>query len=233
MERGWRGLSGAKMLPKSPLIGKENSDLWITSRDKTLRGHLKAVVAKHNPRWYFAVVTDTDLMDAWLHRIPSQDLRDADIMDKRQKERPTDRYTALVDLVEPPDLLIIRLGVKVARNSAMPEVLLETLHHRAHLSKFTWIVDHPDQQLAEGHISWDPRVGEFLSDWAYIGLKDIPEDSPIPPTETLSAGPITPTATTPERPTRAKKETKSILNMTDGQSQESRPRQRKKGGWQQ
>lgn len=205
MERGWRGLSTGNLEKNSPLIGLEDSDLWITARDKILRNHLKAMVAKHTSRWYFAVVTDTDLMDAWLHHVSDYEVLDADVRGQR-RGRPTDKYTALVDLTEPPDLLILRLGVKAARNSAMPEVLLEALQHRGHLGKPTWIVDHPDQPLAEKHISWSPQVRDFLSDWDYCVLPDDRADL-LPTVEELCDGGMHQSA----GPAPVVKETNSIL----------------------
>jgi hypothetical protein len=172
MERCWKGLSKAQRIPESPLQGKEVQNLWITAGEQALRSHLKAVVGQHHSHWYLAVITDIDLMDSWLHHVPDYDMLDVDVLDKRQKGRPTDRYTALVDLIEPPELLVIRLGIKITRNVAAPEVLLETLKHRQHKDKFTWVVDEPGKPFEEGHISWSPQIREFLSDWDRLTISD-------------------------------------------------------------
>lgn len=169
MNRGWRGLADAKAVTESPLLNNVKSNVWITSSDETLRRHMKYVAAHHPARWYFAVITDTDLMDSWLHHVPNWDIKDPDVLSGRG-DKPTDKYTALVDLIEPPELLIICLGVKSARNSAMPEVFLEALRHRKHLKKPTWIVDTPEKQLAEGHLAWNSEVSDFLADWMYLSL---------------------------------------------------------------
>jgi hypothetical protein len=111
-------------------------------------------------------------MDAWLSF--KLDVRDADIDQMRQKAE-THRFAALVDLVEPPTLLVIICGVKAARNEAMPEVLLEALRHREHLNKATWIVDQPSYPLRAGpgdyrHISFNHNVGDFLEEWERVIL---------------------------------------------------------------
>jgi hypothetical protein len=80
----------------------------------------------------------------------------------------------LVDLVDPPDLLVIRLGVKSARNSAMPEVLLEALAHRSHVGKPTWICDQPTKKLDPSHISFSPDVADFLRGWDHFALDNAP-----------------------------------------------------------
>jgi hypothetical protein len=116
------------------------------------------------------------MMDAWLHHIPDYEIKDPDMVINRQT-RPTDKYSALVDLTEPPDLLIIRVGVKITRNVATPEVLLEALQHRRHMGKFTWVVDLPEKPLMPDHISWSPQVESYMEDWKFLRLPDDPADS--------------------------------------------------------
>jgi len=131
------------------------------------------------------VVSDADLMDAWLSA--KLDVRDADVEQMRQKA-DVRRFSALVDLAEPATLLIIVCGVKAARNEAMPEVLLEVLHHREHLNKPTWLVDQPSYLLREGpgdykHISYNHNVGDFIAEWKHLILPETGEvqEAPKPP----------------------------------------------------
>ena len=194
MERGCKGLSKLVSLP-SPLVGKEQENLRITSPYKMFKQHLRYVVSKKEPRWYFAVVSDLDLMTAWLHHVSTDDLYDADVGENREGPRPTDKFSALVDIAEPPELLILRVGVKNARNKAMPEVLLEALHHREHLGKPTWVVDAPNERLDNDHISWSPAVGEFLADWEWVEL-DASEHSPPPTKSFVGGSPTQPTGGT-------------------------------------
>jgi len=107
-------------------------------------------------------------MDAWLSR--KLDVKDADVVMLRE-QADIHRYDALVDLIEPPALLVLVCGVKAARNEAMPEVFLEALRHREHLSKPTWVVDQPSYPLGDGHISYSYAVGDFLSEWPRVKLQ--------------------------------------------------------------
>jgi hypothetical protein len=157
----------AEPVAGSVLLSHTRDDLWITSPGNLFRSHLKHVAARKHPRWGFLVVSDADLMDAWLSR--KLDVRDADV--SQMREQATVRgFQALVDLIEPPELLVIVLGVKAARNEAMPEVFLEALHHRRHLNKRTWVVDQPVCRLQEGHLSFSHAVKDFLGDWRRIDL---------------------------------------------------------------
>ena len=166
LERGWKGLTKAKPIP-SPLLEKTKQNLWITCSSSSLRGYLQYVASRMGTNWNFLVKSDADLMDAWLS--PGIEVYDADVDQMRHVE--VSKYVMLVDLIEPPELLILHLGVKAARNKAMPEVLLETIKHRAHIDKVTWIADQPHWRLGDSHLSYNAQVGDFLSDWEHLELE--------------------------------------------------------------
>ena len=169
LDRGWKGISKARPLPGSPLYGKINQNLWITGSILQLRQHIRHVAVRMGPYWNFQVVSDAVMMDAWLSLDVSK-VWDPDIEAIRQTV--SNRYARLSDLVDPADLLIIQLGVKAARNKAMPEVFLEALNRRYLMQqdKPTWVMDQPVYPLTEGHISYNDRIAELLSTWEHIEL---------------------------------------------------------------
>jgi len=172
MERGWRGLSRYKAIKKTPLSKYIQSNLRVTCSEKMLRHHLSHLAKEQGPRWKFNVFSDADLMDAWLSRVADDEIYDPDV-EAIRKTAVSGRFLALVDLVEPPGLLILRVGVKAARNSAMPEVLLEALQHRSMVDKPTWVVDTPAYPLRTGHIAFDTRIGEYLEAWEHKVLETL------------------------------------------------------------
>jgi len=183
VERGWRGLTQAVPIPSSPLNGMDGRNLRITSGHKAIREHLRHIAIRQGPNWAFNVVSDADLMDAWLARVDDDDIHDGDV-ELRRRQPVTSKYGALVDLVEPPDLLIMVMGVKAARNSAMPEVVLEALQHRVHKDKVTWIVDQPEYRLTSGHISYSEHVGSLIGNWPHVDLSakpNVPQRKPVRP----------------------------------------------------
>lgn len=177
VERGWHGLAQAAPIPSSPLKGLENKNLRITAGHKAIREHLRHVAIRQGPKWAFNVVSDADLMNSWLTRIDDVDIIDGDV-EQLRRQPITSKYGSLVDMVEPPDLLILIMGVKAARNSAMPEVVLEALQHRAHKNKVTWIVDQPEYRLAGGHISYSALIVALIGKWRYIDLDAPPKIGP-------------------------------------------------------
>lgn len=190
VERGWRGLSKADKVPVSPLLTRETKSLWITASHRLFKAHLRHVALRNGPKWGFVVVSDADLMDAWLSRVDDRDIYDGDV-EQLRRQPVTSRYGALVDMVEPPELLVIMTGVKAARNSAMHEVLLEALRHREHINKPTWVVDQPDSPLANGHISYSPQVGDFLSYLKHIKIRRAGDTDPKPQAVAIGLRPMT------------------------------------------
>lgn len=166
VEKGWKGLTKAPAISESPLLGKTDRECLITADDNTLKAHLRYLALRQGTDWSFKVVSDADLIVAWL---ASATLKGGEIFDPDANKVST-KFLTLVDLIEPPDFLVIKLGVKTANNTAMPRVLLEAINHRAHLGKVTWVVDQPTQRLNENHICYSIEVDYALKDWEKIDL---------------------------------------------------------------
>jgi hypothetical protein len=166
VERGWKGLTKADKIGESSLLDKVEDYCHITADDNTLKAHLRFVGLRQGPDWSFKVVSDADLIVAWL---ASATIKGGEIFDPDANKIST-KFLTLVDLIEPPEFLVIKLGVKTANNSAMPRVLLEAIQHRSHLGKITWIVDQPTARLNESHLCYSIEVDHALRDWEKIDL---------------------------------------------------------------
>jgi hypothetical protein len=150
--------------------------MWVTAPRGVFQAHLRHVAIRKPPSWGFQVVTDAQLMTAWL---ATAALRGAEIFDA-DAVKISLTHATLVDLVEPPTLLIVRLGVKAARNEAMPEVLLEALTHRDHINEPTWLWDEPHHPLDGGtHLSYSDQVAAFLAEWPRLALTEDEEMRPF------------------------------------------------------
>ena len=169
VDRGWANLSKAPKIESSPLQDCGASSLYVTAERPDFRAHVRWLAVRMGPDWFFKVISDVDLMTAWLGNIAlrGDEIYDSDVA--RDLER-INRYRLLMDLVEPPELLIVITGVKVARNIAMSEVLAETILQREHLSRPTWVVDQPNNAIKEGHLCYSPTIREILSQWKHIQL---------------------------------------------------------------
>jgi len=166
VERGLPGLSKAPVIKSSPLLGKEASNLWITGGSDFL-AHLRHVAVRQPTMWFLRVTSDAELVTAWLADVA---LKGSEIIDPDAYMVRT-KYLSIVDLVTPPDLVVIRMGVKVARNAASPEVLAEALRERSHLMRPTWVWDEPGHPLNAGHLFWSKDVKSALVGYERITLE--------------------------------------------------------------
>jgi hypothetical protein len=167
----WANLATAPRIPKSPLLEYRDKDLYITATDATLRAHLRHVGMRSNPFWFFKVVTDSDMMTAWLS--PAS-MMGKEILDPDAASVSSEKAT-LVDLIDPPELMIVRLGVKSARNSAMPEVLLEAILHRDNRNKPTWVVDQPTRRFDPSHLAYCEDTLHHINRWKHQVLDEVPQ----------------------------------------------------------
>jgi len=159
LKRGWgTTLVESPSAVSSPLMGKQTRNVWLRCPLPDLKAHLRCVAMKQSPQWPFRVITDADLMTTWLYS--ADEVHDADVEVARQRGQNT--HSRIGDLVEPWDLLIIRLGVKAARNQALPEVFLEALYYRDHLGLPTWVVDSVAKPFRQEHRAWSDVAQEHL-----------------------------------------------------------------------
>ena len=172
-DRGYHGLVEAPIIQgSSPLLDFLDKNVWITASKEWFLPHLRHVAVRQMPSWHFSVVSDAEMMTAWLANkaIDGMEIMDADV--REEAATVSIQRLTLVDLVQPPTLMIARVGVKSARNSAMPEVFLEALMEREHADKPTWIWDQPDQPLAVGHLSYSDSVLDAISNWQRFDAKE-------------------------------------------------------------
>lgn len=165
-ERCWQNLSSVTPKKRTPLKSVLNKDAIVVADKSTLAVHLRSAlwIARY-PNRFVKVVNDATLMSAWLSNLSRADSEIYDPDFKRDI-----RAATLEDLAESPSLLIVRLGIKMARNSAMPEVLTETIELRGHLNKPTWLVVEPDKPLEEGHLAWSRSVDDAIDGWNKVAL---------------------------------------------------------------
>jgi hypothetical protein len=167
MEKIWKSLSSAPDIPAlradPPLLRLVKHDIWITGPLELFKRHLKAVAFNKDTIWDAKVRTDAELLDSWFGTAKAQGVKIYDI----EIEKSTLEAIDIRDLVEPPELCIIILGIKQLPNKEAPNSLLEALGYRRHVGRPTWIVDQPDHPIDQMH-------HRFYSDSLDGWLKHIP-----------------------------------------------------------
>ncbi len=127
--------------------------------------HLRHIAVRRPATWMFRVISDAELVTAWLASVP---LQGGEIIDADAYKVST-KYMTIPDLVSPPDLVILRMGVKVARNEAASEVLAEAINTRLHERKPTWFWEDPLNPLTAGHLFYSREVERSMSGWEVVG----------------------------------------------------------------
>lgn len=173
MDRIWRSLSEARMPgglrrdpPLKKLLGR---NAWITAKEEHFRAHLKALAFTMPDLWDAKVYSDKDLLKAWLntayaqgHKIFDTELNDTMV---------TVRAMYIDELVEPPEHVILMLGVKQAPNKETPNVLLEAVRSRMHIGRPMWIVDQPDSGIDQvHHRGYSEQLDGLLQHWPHWRL---------------------------------------------------------------
>jgi len=171
MEKTWVSLSEAKEIPRlrerPPLKKLVKHNLWITASDDLFRAHFKALAFSQTTMWDARVFSDKDLVSAWLKTAKAQGhkIYDSEIDNHEGKFVAMD----IDELVEPFELVVLKLGVKQAPNKETPNVLLEAVAARVHLGKPTWIVDQPDQRIDfMHHRGYSEHLEGILNHWPHI-----------------------------------------------------------------
>jgi hypothetical protein len=174
MERIWPSLSKAPEIPglreKPPLRSLLKRNIWITAKEGVLRAHIKALAYTQSEMWDVLVISDADLVDTWLATAKAQGHKifDTEIADRKSRFAAM----AIAELVEPPDLVIFKLGVKQAPNKETNSVLLESVNLRRHLGRPTWIIDQPDHRIdSDFHKGYSDLLHGLISHWPHIGLR--------------------------------------------------------------
>ena len=175
--RVWPVLLSVDSVEESPLLRQTRRSVWITASNYTFRRHLRYVAFRMGTQWDARVIADATLITAWLST--AKNVRDPDVLVARgeneaegMRDTPSDHFYTLVDLAVPFDLLIIRLGVKAAKNREMPNVLAEAINERELLGKPTWVVDSPTKPLAPGHICYNDTVADMLDGFHRVILRE-------------------------------------------------------------
>lgn len=154
VRRIWAPLIDAVSVDTSPLLAMVGKSVWLTVTEVQFPAHLRHVAMRQGEHWNARVTTDAALMSAWLST--AKEVFDGDESRRHNElsddELPSNEFQTLVDLAAPPDLLVIRLGVKAANNKEMANLLVEAIEERRHLGKPTWIVDSPMKSAANANL---------------------------------------------------------------------------------
>lgn len=172
IERCWPAdvIKAARAKPAaSVLTGRTTTSLWVRAERDVLAAHLAVALPATGRIELVRVASDADLATAWLARVGGK-VRDEEVREALASRDDEDRYDRLVDLVAPPALLVIQLGVKAVALKDLPGLVTEAILTRQQRGRPTWIVDTAAKPLAPGHLAHSEELAAMLATWGQVRL---------------------------------------------------------------
>jgi hypothetical protein len=156
---------------KSAKLDRTTENLFIKATWPTLLPHLRLALGHRyfqQSTFRFATVTDERVIRVYVG--------DESFKHRSSKVREDrENYNGLHDLVEAPDLVLVRLGYLAYKNAAAPGALKEALMIREAAHKPTWVIQNPHQEYP---LSWNEEVAAYVvAHFAVVDLRET-EESP-------------------------------------------------------
>lgn len=164
--------AGRNEVRQSALDGRLRENLRIRAERGVLVSHLARAVVASGRIELVRIASDADLVDAWLANVG--DLRDGEAAGHRGEQEA--RYRNVSDLVAPPKLLVLYVGVRAARLADLPDLILEAIQVRQQRGLATWVVDTTIRPLADGRCpAWREDLAAMLAGWPTVRLNSAGE----------------------------------------------------------
>jgi hypothetical protein len=170
-------LSGAVRIRESPLYAIDTSfnvtrdrtseNLFIKSSWPVLLPHLRLSIGHHHhidPAFRFTILTDERVINVY---VGNENYK------ARSGRNSEGNINGLKDLVEAPNLVVVRLGFLGYKNIAAPGALKQALMIREAALKPTWVVQNP---VGDYPISWNEEVAAYIHEhFDVVDMRNIPE----------------------------------------------------------
>jgi len=149
------GLRGVKMPPSGELDPKTDTSMHLIGPWSVLAPHILHAVVRRmwglTLEWSFRIITD-------------EDVRTANFADKANLAKAKET-TGIPDLVEPPDLLVVRVGYLTQKLKDFDTVFLDALKRREKLNSPIWIVEDQDDTPLKKCPIYSPQLEAYMSSW--------------------------------------------------------------------
>ena len=189
-------LKSGLYLPEQDAEGNEigvdrmEDNLFLKGPWSLVCQHLRwCLVLKHHryPDFTFKLVSDQRVVDVY---VGAESYKNKAAKDREYGEN----NNSLSDLVEEPDLLLLRLGVLGSSNKAAANAVLSVLRIRGDEGKPVWVIE-GDRPFGDGHRAYNYELGDYIED--RFDVEDLRADKtqpvafPVAPAadvETISMG---------------------------------------------
>jgi hypothetical protein len=146
----------AEILPKHlelELIENIDKSYYIMASWADMKAVIKAIMIKYQSK-FIRITSDAEIRDVYVGS-KSKAAKSIDYIGEV--------YNNLEDLVDPPDLMVVRLNEIANRNKAAPGALEEALSFRLDRDKSTWVLSNTNKKFIVGSFAYSESVAELLS----------------------------------------------------------------------
>jgi hypothetical protein len=138
-----------------PIIQAIDKILFIKGTRADINAIIKAVMLKYNAKW-IKLTSDAEIRNVYVGSMSKQ---------SRSEDYTGEIYNNIQDLMDPPDLVIIHLGVISNKNKAAPGALEEALAHRINGAKPVWAFSLADNPFTSSSFAYSLRVDELINSY--------------------------------------------------------------------
>jgi hypothetical protein len=136
-----------------PVINAINQSLYIITSWADLKAVIKVIMIKY-PQKFVRITSDREIRDVFVG---------ATSRSARGEDDEGKVFNTLQDLMDLPDLVIVRLNELFYKNKAAPGALLEAVSFRVDRDRPTWVISDTDKPFTSKSYAWSDSFIEFVS----------------------------------------------------------------------
>jgi hypothetical protein len=194
------------------LPDKINRSYYIISSWVDMMAIIKAVMIKHHKK-QIRITSDREIRDVYVGSRSAQA--------RAAMNDPDKIMNTLEDLMDLPNLVVVRLNELSYKNKAAPGALEEALSYRVDRDKPTWVISNVDRPFGNGSFAFSDTVWELLQS-AFETIQ-VPRISPFtiiapPEVRSVSLDPIDGSDepdSEPPKPKPSKKKASRVRSVPD------------------
>ncbi len=136
-----------------PLISMINKSIFVSASWNDMKAIIKLMMIKYSNK-FIKISSDAEIRDVYVGSKSKSSKSD---------DFNGEIYNNLQDLMDPPDLMIIKLNEISNKNKAASGALLEALNYRLDRDKPTWAFSDTDKKFDNSSFAYSQAVASLLS----------------------------------------------------------------------
>lgn len=141
-----------------PPLKLVRKSLFISAAWPDMKAIVKLTMIRHRSL-FLKVTSDREILDVYLGKAARMARAGSD---SKSGAEGGDYYNSLQELMDPPDLCLVRLNETLYKNKAAPSVLEEALSYRLDRDRPTWVLSDLDRPFGAGSTAYSEGLEYFI-----------------------------------------------------------------------